>query len=395
MRTSRSTSPRVLLIGVIVSAVLASGAWQAATGGARSDLPKKLTDAEFWSMISAFSEAGGSFPSNNFVSNETAYQTVVPRLKSRLGKGGVYLGVGPDQNFTYISALEPKIAFIVDIRRQNLLQHLLYKVLIERSPTRAEFLSRLFHRPKPRDLPDSASIDAHIAAFTKIAPSVDLFVANMAEVRRQLVERHRFELSEHDLSTIKFVYQAFFDGGPDLTYGGPRAVAFSDRLLTVNIYPTYGDLVVAADEENVQHGYLATPERYKVLRDLQMKNLIVPVVGDFAGPTALRAVGAYLKGRGATVSAIYTSNVEQYLFQNNVWRAYYENVGELPIDAKSTFIRAVFANQGRFGFTLDPSFRATGNPVQSWSLLSDVIEVIEAARSGAINSYRDVIDLSK
>jgi hypothetical protein len=386
-----------MLMAVIVSAVLACGAWQAATGAARTgDLPKKLSDAEFWSLISAFSEAGGSFPSNNFVSNETAYQTVVPRLKTRLGKGGVYLGVGPDQNFTYISVLEPKIAFIVDIRRQNLLQHLLYKALIEKSPTRAEFLSRLFSRPRPRDLPDHASIDAHIAAFAKVSPSVDLFVANLADVQRQLVDRHKFELSEHDLSTIKFVYQAFFDGGPDLTYAGPRAVAFADRLLTVNIYPTYGDLVVAADEEGVQHGYLATPERYKVLRDLQMKNLIVPVVGDFAGPTALRAVGAYLQSRGATVSAIYTSNVEQYLFQNNVWRSYYDNVAELPIDAKSTFIRAVFANQGlRFGVTFDPNFRPTGNPVQSWSLLSDVTEVVDAARSGALSTYLGVINLSK
>jgi hypothetical protein len=39
---------------------------------------------------------------------------------------GVYVGVGPYQNFTYISALDPDIAFVVDIRRKNLLHHLLY-----------------------------------------------------------------------------------------------------------------------------------------------------------------------------------------------------------------------------------------------------------------------------
>ena len=60
-----------------------------------------------------------------------------------------YVGVGPDQNFTYIAALKPRIAFIVDIRRQNMLLHLMYKALIEMSPTREEFLSRLFSRPMP------------------------------------------------------------------------------------------------------------------------------------------------------------------------------------------------------------------------------------------------------
>ena len=48
-------------------------------------------------------------------------------------KGGVYVGVGPNQNFTYIAAIRPELAFIVDIRRQNLLEHLLFKVLTEKS----------------------------------------------------------------------------------------------------------------------------------------------------------------------------------------------------------------------------------------------------------------------
>ena len=60
-------------------------------------------------------------------------------LKQDTKPGGVYLGVGPDQNFTYILALQPKIAFIIDIRRQNMLQHLMYKALIEISKDRADF----------------------------------------------------------------------------------------------------------------------------------------------------------------------------------------------------------------------------------------------------------------
>src|SRR5260370_4863013 len=113
---------------------------------AQGGLPDKLTDQEFWGLVSDLSEAGGYFRSDNFVSNEGAFQEVIPRLQQSLKPRGVYLGVGPEQNFTYIVALQPGISFILDIRRQNMLEHLLYKALIEMSPDREEFLSRLFAR---------------------------------------------------------------------------------------------------------------------------------------------------------------------------------------------------------------------------------------------------------
>jgi len=99
-----------------------------------AELPTKLSDGEFWSLIHDASEPGGTFPSDNFVSNESSFQVVIPRLRETVEPGGVYLSVGPDQNFTYIAALKPAVAFIVDIRRQNLLHHLLYKAFL--SPDR-------------------------------------------------------------------------------------------------------------------------------------------------------------------------------------------------------------------------------------------------------------------
>jgi hypothetical protein len=50
------------------------------------------------------------------------------------------------------------MAFIVDIRRGNMLELLLYKALFEISNDRAEFLSRLFSRPMPAALPRSAAL---------------------------------------------------------------------------------------------------------------------------------------------------------------------------------------------------------------------------------------------
>src|SRR5947207_2787171 len=98
---------------------------------AADDLPSRLSDKAFWQMVNELSEPGGFFRSDNFLSNENAFQTVIPELKANMPVGGVYLGVGPEQNFTYIVAMRPKLAFIVDIRRQNMIEQLLYKAFVE------------------------------------------------------------------------------------------------------------------------------------------------------------------------------------------------------------------------------------------------------------------------
>src|SRR4029079_16812481 len=128
-------------------------------------LPGHLSDAEFWNLITDFSEANGYFRSDNFLSNEVGYQIVIPELRRVVRPNGVYLGVGPEQNFTYIVGLEPKMAFIVDIRRQNMLEHLLYKALLEQSADRAEFLSRLFSRPRPQSLDTDSNARALVRAY--------------------------------------------------------------------------------------------------------------------------------------------------------------------------------------------------------------------------------------
>src|SRR6185436_7936591 len=89
--------------------------------------PESLSAAEFSRLSREFSEEGGYFRSDNFTSNETSYLHVVDKLKQLGASGGAYLGVGPEQNFTYIAKIRPRIAFIVDIRRQAVIQHLMFK----------------------------------------------------------------------------------------------------------------------------------------------------------------------------------------------------------------------------------------------------------------------------
>jgi len=339
-------------------------------------LPARLTDKEFWRMITDFSEAGGYFRSDNFLSNEAGYQHVIPLLKKSIRPGGVYLGVGPEQNFTYVVALEPKMAFIVDIRRQNMLEHLLYKALMELSPDRAEFLSRLFSRPRPTTLESNASPEALVRAYQKARPTETLFDANAQLVVDHLINTKRFLLSEEDQTTLRYVYRAFFDSGPDLRY------TFLGGYGGFLGMPSYGDLMTENDGRTRNWNFLATEDQYQSIRSLQERNLIVPLVGDFAGPKAVRSVAEYLKEHSALLTVFYTSNVEQYLFQDDEnWKQFYANVAALPVDSSSLFIRYVLNSW---------SFNR-----RSRTLVSPMIDVVQGYNHGRIRSYYDVVDMSR
>src|SRR5205807_838984 len=94
------------------------------------------------------------------------------------------------------------------------------------------------------------------------------------------------------------------------------------------------DHILATDQAGQARSYLATEENFQIVREMHKKNLIVPVVGDFAGSKALRRVGQYIKDHGATVRAFYTSNVEQYLFQqDDDWKKFLISVPTFPLDS--------------------------------------------------------------
>lgn len=363
-------------------------------------LPERLDDRTFWTLVTEFSEPNGFFRSENLVSNEMVFQHVIPSLQQSIPQPSAYVGVGPDQNFTYVAQLKPRIAFIVDIRRQNLLLHLMYKALIEMSPTRAEFLARLFSRPIPANTTAADSPLVLLTAFEKEEPDGVAFERNRAEIYARLQRLHGFSLSKGDLGGIDYVYRAFYREGPDIRYSFGRGAGWQS-------FPTYKDLMTADDGQGVHRGYLANEDNYQALRDMQDRNMIVPLVGDFAGPKALRSVARYLDLHHATVSVFYTSNVEQYLFRGDAWQRFYDNVGALPIDARSTFIRAYFNSQGRLVVRGQPDpqpgivpIPPAGSPLlgpgpRSETLLNPIALLLAAYGEGHISAYYDVIELSR
>ncbi len=355
-----------------------------ATGAARAQgIPARLDDSTFWQIISDLSEPGGTFRSDNFVSNEAAYQYVIPGLQASIRPGGVYLGVGPDQNFTYIAAFAPRIAFIVDIRRQNLVQHLMYKALIEDSPDRAEFVSRLFSRRRPAGLDTNMSAQVILDAYADVAPDSVMFRRTLAAIRERLLSTHGFGLTQDDLNSLDYVFGSFYRAGPDITYSfGSAGRSYGGYGM-----PTYAQLMTETDGHGVDRSYLGSESAYRAIKRMEEENLVVPLVGDFAGPKVLRAVGAFLKARGATVSVFYTSNVEMYLFQDaDAWKRFYSNVTTLPIDSTSTFIRSL-SNRG-WVTSQNPNSRSA-------QLVASMADLVDAFAHGRIESYYSIIQVSR
>ncbi|HET7220604.1 MAG TPA: hypothetical protein VFJ02_21270 [Vicinamibacterales bacterium] len=310
-----------------VALVLCASLLLATACGRRSTLATALSDREFWSLIDTLSEPAGAFTlSDNVVSNEPRYAESVRWLRP---SGGAFIGVGPEQNFSYIAALRPSIAFIIDIRRENLDLHLLYKALFELSTDRADFVSRLFSRPRPTDLGANASVDEIFERYDRVAPSPEQYTATAALVRERLLVSHGLPLSPADLEAIDRTFKAFRDAGPSIDYYGTRALDA--------VRPTYRQLMTARDLAGQGRSFLASARSFTFVKELQSRNLIVPVVGDFAGPSAMRRVGDYVRARADRIHAIYGSNVGIYL-SNQQTLAFCANLATLPASPRAWFI---------------------------------------------------------
>jgi hypothetical protein len=359
-------------LGALVLALaLAAGASRPGLA-VRAGLPARLTDAEFWALIQDFSEPAGFFRSDNLVSNEDTFQVIVPELQRVIKPGGVYVGVGPDQNFTYIAATRPAIVFLPDIRRGNLHMHLMYKALMEQSADRADFLSRLFSRKRPEGLSAASTAESLFNAYAEVAPAREQFNQTLQSVVAMLGKRG-FTLDDADVRGIEFILGSFFAAGPFLSYATGPAAGRSR-------YPSFAELQMATDATGTTHAYLASEENYRTVRALQQRNLIVPLVANFAGPKALRAIGAWVRGRDAKVTTFYASNVEQYLFQDGVWDVFAGNLGALPLDESGLFIRSCF----------NLCFSATFNS-RVVMLLDSLPALVRDHKNGVIRGYYDVL----
>jgi hypothetical protein len=331
----------------------------------------------FAAQVASLSEPGGYFDTDNLISNERSYLQVIDQLRSAGVRGGAYIGVGPDTNFSYIAEIQPSIAFIVDVRRDNLLLHLLFKAIFRISASRVEYMATLLGREVPSPLGSwrQAPIDRLVTQFD--GPPAP---AGVLAARRRLVEAEirstGIPLSDDDLTTIARFHQQFIDSGLTLRFNS------AGRAPQI-YYPTYRDLLLETDTSARQANYLASERAFEFVKDLQARDLIIPVIGDLAGPSALSSIARLLASRRETLSAFYTSNVEFYLYSRGTFQQFVSNLRRIPRNGRSTVIRSVF---GRY----NPSRRPNDVSTSQLHLVQDFLRGVD---DGRFRSYGDLVNV--
>lgn len=366
--------PRRVVRAIALTLCVGAAAW---TLSVTAQTP---TRTSFAALIARLSEPGGYFGGDNLISNEQSYLRVLPALAHANVTDGAYLGVGPDQNFSYIAQIKPEVAFLVDIRRDNLLLHLLFKALFAAAPTRVEYLSLLTGRAPP-DRPETWSAAGIDAIVGYVDRSRALPSPALASLRTRLeagMIGTGVPLSAADLETVAAFHRGFIDAGLSLVFQAHGQPVRS-------YYPTLRALVLETDGAGHQASFLATESGFQFVRSLEQRDLVVPVVGDVSGPHAMAAIAAEMAARRLSLSAFYISNVEYYLFADGRFDAFAGNLRRLPRNERSTMIRSVFP--GGFRGTLPqsvPGFYST-------SLVQPLNRMLADLAAGQYRTYTDLV----
>jgi hypothetical protein len=335
-------------------------------------------DTTFAGTVARLSEPSGYFDSDNLISNETSYLHAVSHLRSGRVSGGAYIGVGPDQNFSYIAAIRPSVAFMIDIRRDNMLMHLMFKALFQRSANRFEYLARWTGRIIPRGTRswDGVSVDSILASVDSLPVDPD-----GAETDSIIATVRRFgiPLAMGDTSTIRRFHNEFIRQGLDLRF---TSSGRSPRYY----YPTLRQLILERDLEGNKASYLASEDSWRFLKDLQGRNRVIPVVGNLAGSKAFPAISREISARNERVSALYVSNVEMYIWRDGSFATFAEHAARLPRNERSVIIRSFFG--GGFGQS-----HPLNRPEHVSTQLVQTLDDFARRQESGWNSYWELVTL--
>ncbi len=330
--------------------------------------------------MAGLSERERSFFSENLVSNEGDFLKAIPWLEKRRDRGGVFIGVGPEQNLTYVALLRPRFGFVVDIRRDNLLQHLLYKSAFDSARSREHWLATVLGRRLTEVPLDTESESPQ--------PSVEAILRRVVEAPRDAGVHT--ELVERTLDAMKSRWRIPIeaDDGPRLNH---LCAAFSRLQLDVRFettsarpdFPTLGQLLAARDGKGYQRSFLADVRDFEFVQRFERGHRLIPLVGDFAGKNALVGLARWLEERRLRVDVFYTSNVEQYLLLDGRWDQWLRNLRALPHDQGSLLLRSYSDRKRPLPGLAGGVFTPLG---QSWNALLS---------TPAPDSYFDLAKLSE
>lgn len=252
----------------------------------------------------AAGESGSDYDLDCFVTSEVAHNQVLTRC-APVEQGGVYVGVGPCQNFTYIGALRPSFAVVIDARVDNLIEHLIFKSVFERADTPAEYLALLFSRRMSRSAPLPPGAAPLLSAFDEAPGPASEFAANLKWLLAELGER--WGLPPSLIGRAKRVYTEFRGRGLGITSVSAPQLAVLDHI------PDLRAVIGSATASGHNYHFLTDPVRYSYVRDMQRSHRVVPVLGNITDISAVQRVNELLARLGEDATTVYLSNMEEFL----------------------------------------------------------------------------------
>jgi hypothetical protein len=287
----------------------------------------------------------------NYVSSETSQLQVAPLLLERRRPGGAYIGVGAEQNFSYIALVEPEVAFIIDPRRSIVLLHLLYKAMFDKARTRSEFVSFMIGRgyDASDEPPRNARVADVIAHVEELGQFPELSRTTLAVLMDRISTKFGFKLTARDRATLTEINKEFYEHELDIRFEqegkiDPGYVKFREQL-------------ALRAPNGKELGFLSHDRAFRYVQRMHRENRIFVMVGDLAGDKALSGIAAYLKAEQIPLRTFYVSNLEEPLFALKTWPKWVKNLEALPADEHAVFIRTWFGGD-RHPYQL-PGLRTT------------------------------------
>ncbi len=330
------------------------------------------TDNNFSNIIKQLDDPPtGPSSADNLMTNEDSIASIVDQISKEVPKGQVYLGVGPDQNYSLMAQVEPSYGFILDYRKKNQLLHLFQKALVEISADQQTYLENFWGRNFPElplglnDLENRLKTIAH-------QPVNESLLQSTKEKVRKTISKWNL-LNEQEFQEIATIQSRLAGPGPDA------------RFLALKMYPTLGSLITMPSRSGQPSHWLGSEPSYACIRRLHVSSRILPIVGDWAATGSIRRLSGYLKSNQLQVGCIYMSDVEFFLLRGGLFQKYIEKLAELPLHPDSRIIRT--------------STREIRHPERipgrsSTTIVRPLRRFLEIAKAGKIKVWDDLFGVS-
>ncbi|MCA9718762.1 MAG: hypothetical protein H6713_18240 [Myxococcales bacterium] len=247
---------------------------------------RPLTDAQRQTLAAGDEDPPIPVEIHYVQSNEKRHDLFFPYIT---GRGGAYVGVGSDQNFTLIGRARSELVFLMDIDYRVVGLHRIYGLLIPR------------------------------------AESPDALIEMFAEERRD--------------ATIAALEEGF------------RAQGLDDRAVRTLIggykaarETVYRHLKRVRDRahDGAPTTWLSDPAMFKHIQTLHAQGRVRVMSGDLTGSSTLRTVAAACRALGVEVEVMYMSNAEEYFMYTPDFA---QNIKGLPASADAVVVRTIYSRK--------------------------------------------------